>query len=72
MRCLSAGSLLTIILSTALVGESADWSASQINKLPSSETPVRLFNGKDFAGWQGQIGKYWSIAVDTVVGRNTA
>lgn len=72
MRCLSAGSLLTIILSTALVGESADWSASQINKLPSSETPVRLFNGKDFAGWQGQIGKYWSIADDTVIGRNTA
>ena len=27
-----------------------DWSEQQIAKLPASEKPVHLFNGKDFTG----------------------
>ncbi len=48
-----------------------DWTEDQIAKLPSDETPVRLFNGKDFTGWQGHIGKYFTIEDGVIVGRNT-
>jgi hypothetical protein len=30
-------------------------------KLPPEEKPVKLFNGKDLTGWEGQIEKYWSL-----------
>ena len=49
----------------------ADWSEEQIPKLPSGETPVRLFNGKDLTGWEGHIGKYFSVENGVIVGKNT-
>jgi type 1 glutamine amidotransferase len=48
----------------------ADWSRAQ--KFPATEKPAPLFNGRDFAGWQGQLGKYWSIQDGVIIGRNTA
>ncbi len=48
----------------------ADWSEDQISKLPSGEKPLRLFNGKDLDGWEGHIGKYFSVANDVIVGKN--
>ena len=48
----------------------SDWSAEQISKLPKSEKPVHLFNGKDLAGWEGQAKKYWSVEQGVIVGRN--
>jgi CubicO group peptidase (beta-lactamase class C family) len=48
----------------------ADWSEEQIPKLPSGETPVRLFNGKDLSGWEGHIGKYFSVENGVIVGKN--
>jgi hypothetical protein len=30
-------------------------------KLPVRETPIRLFNGKDLTGWEGQTDKYWAV-----------
>src|SRR5207247_5871980 len=51
----------------------ADWSSSV--KFPASEKPVRLFNGKDFEGWEGNTGeggtqKYFTVKDGVIVGRN--
>jgi hypothetical protein len=51
--------------------ERSDWSAEQIKKLPASEKPIHLFNGKDLSNWEGQIGKYFSVENDVIVGRNS-
>lgn len=53
----------------------ADWSSSV--KFPASEKPVRLFNGKDFEGWEGNTGegrtqKYFTIKEGAIVARNEA
>jgi hypothetical protein len=46
--------------------------AAQV-KLPAAEQSraVRLFNGRDFAGWEGHVDPYWSIADGEIVGKNT-
>jgi len=54
-RCLTAG----------------DWSEEQVAKLPSGETAVHLFNGKDLDDWEGHIGKYFSVEDGIIVGRNS-
>ena len=79
MNCrLLAWSALVLVLAGWLVGSSAqekksaspsasadfDWSSSV--KFPASEKPVKLFNGKDFDGWEGNTGeggtqKYFTI-----------
>jgi CubicO group peptidase (beta-lactamase class C family) len=65
--------LAVVILSSTLrPGRAGDWSDEQIPKLPSSESAVRLFNGKDFTGWQGHIGKYFTIENGVIVGKNDA
>jgi type 1 glutamine amidotransferase len=50
----------------------ADWTATV--KLPPEEQPraVRLFNGRDFDGWEGHLDPYWSIEAAELVGRNAA
>lgn len=50
-----------------------DWSASV--KFPEGETPMKLFNGHDFEGWEGNTGeggtqKYFTIADGIIVARN--
>jgi CubicO group peptidase (beta-lactamase class C family) len=52
------------------LASAADWSEEQIPRLPSGETPVRLFNGKDLTGWEGHIGKYFSVEKGVIVGKN--
>jgi CubicO group peptidase (beta-lactamase class C family) len=49
---------------------SADWSEEQISQLPAGEKAVRLFNGKDLTGWDGHIGKYFSVQSGVIVGKN--
>lgn len=46
------------------------WSESQIAKLPGSEKPVHLFNGKDLAGWRPQTKKHFSVRDGIIVARN--
>jgi hypothetical protein len=50
--------------------DAADWSEEQIPKLPAGENVERLFNGKDLSGWQGHVGKYFSVENGVIVGRN--
>jgi hypothetical protein len=52
-----SGWLIVVALSLiSRLALAADWSEDQVPKLPSGEKPVRLFNGKDLAGWEGHIG----------------
>ena len=53
--------LLLLALYSPSSGNAGDWSQEQIPKLPTGETPVQLFNGKDLDGWVGHIGKYFSV-----------
>jgi hypothetical protein len=74
LRCLCLAALVLAIStgsSLAADGNASDWSQQQITKLPSSEKPVHLFNGTDLSGWEGQIGKYFSVDDREIVGRNT-
>lgn len=66
-RLVSFG-VLTLVANLALA---ADWSEEQITRLPAGEQPVRLFNGQDLAGWEGHIGKYFSVENGVIVGRNS-
>lgn len=50
--------------------KAADWSESQIEKLPKNETAVKLFNGKDLTGWVGQKEKYFSAQEGIIVAKN--
>jgi hypothetical protein len=75
MRMLSylAASLLLSVAAIASAQE-ADWSSSV--KFPEGETPVKLFNGQDFEGWEGNTGeggaeKYFTIENGEIVARNS-
>ena len=51
----------------------ADWSSSV--KFPEGEKPVKLFNGKDLEGWEGNTGeggtpKYFTVKDGMIVARN--
>ncbi|MEZ6032212.1 MAG: serine hydrolase [Planctomycetaceae bacterium] len=63
--------IVTLALTPALHAFAAEWSEEQISKLPPSETPVHLFNGKDLDGWEGYLGKYFSVEEGIIVGRNS-
>ena len=68
-----AWSVVILSLFSGLVSRpvlAADWSEEQISKLPSAEKPLRLFNGKDLTGWEGHIGKYFSVEKGVIVGKN--
>jgi len=43
------------------ISEAASWADSEV--LPESESPIRLFNGRDFSRWSGHVTKHWA-AVD--------
>src|SRR5438105_7285567 len=54
-------------------GADIDWASSV--RFPASENPVRLFNGKNFDGWEGNTGeggtqKYFTIKDGVIVARN--
>jgi hypothetical protein len=64
--------LLPAMAVTATIGNAADWSEEQIARLPASEKPVRLFNGKDLSGWDGQKDKYFTVQDGMIVAKNDA
>src|SRR5436190_11244720 len=56
-----------------VLASAQDWASTV--KFPASEKPVRLFNGKDFDGWEGNTGengtpKYFTIKDGAIVARN--
>lgn len=62
--------LLATLGACALARAEDDWSSSV--KFPAEEKPVKLFNGKDFEGWEGHIDKYFTIKDGMIVARNEA
>src|SRR3954465_9842885 len=74
-RFLPSAAAVALVASLAALSNADDWSSS-VN-FPASEKPVRLFNGKDFDGWEGNTGengtpKYFSIKDGAIVARNEA
>jgi hypothetical protein len=71
---LSAVALLTIpVRADDKDKKEADWSSSV--KFPEGEKPVKLFNGKDLEGWDGNTGeggtpKYFTVKDGMIVARN--
>jgi len=64
--------LFVVVVSPAAAAD-ADWASSI--KFPASEKPVKLFNGKNFEGWEGNTGeggtsKYFTVKDGVIVGRN--
>ena len=63
-------SLLILALSlTVTAFAEPNW--AETIALPKSETAVKLFNGIDLTGWEGQIEKYWSLNDSAIRGTNT-
>ncbi len=71
-NCSGMTSLLWVVLLVG-TGQSAmaDWSEDQIPRLPNSEVPIHLFNGSDLSGWEGHIGKYFTVENGMIIGKNT-
>ena len=61
--------LFFVLCVTSAVCTADDWAASV--SLPATETPMRLFNGRDLTGWEGQTDKYWAVEGDAIKGHNT-
>lgn len=73
LRMLLSLSVLASLASLSFAGEKkskADWSAKQISKLPETEKPIHLFNGKDLNGWEGQTETYFSVKDGIIVAKN--
>ena len=62
-------SLIVLAISLTTAFAEPDWAASV--PLPKTETAVKLFNGTDLTGWEGQIEKYWSVNDGAIRGTNT-
>jgi Domain of Unknown Function (DUF1080) len=72
---LRATAALAVLFTMNPASAADDWSSSV--KFPASEKPVKLFNGKNFDGWEGNTGengtpKYFSIQEGVIVARNEA
>ena len=40
--------------------------------IPESESPTRLYNGRDLSGWHGHLGKHWVAAENCICGFNSS
>ncbi len=64
--------LILVLLCGATItnraADAPDWAQNVV--LPATETPVKLFNGRDLTGWEGQIEKYWSVEGGAIKARN--
>jgi len=71
------GLIKTLLVAAWLCSHSASEAAepawAESVALPVSEKPsaVQLFNGRDLTGWEGQIGRYWSVTNGVIRGANT-
>lgn len=51
-----------------IAADDGDWSSSV--KFPENEKAVKLFNGKDFTGWEGHTDKWFKVKDGVIVARN--
>jgi hypothetical protein len=62
---------LLLLVDSARAADVA-WLRKMNQKIPASETKVKLFNTQSLDGWQGQKEKYWTVQDATIIGKNTA
>ena len=62
---------ILVVASTAFAQSPMENWAESV-KLPRTEIAVKLFNGKDLTGWEGQIEKYWSVNDGAIRGTNAS
>jgi hypothetical protein len=73
---LGAAALFAMLSTSVALAEDKpadDWAASV--KFPDGEKPIKLFNGKDFEGWEGNTGaggtpQYFTVKDGVIVARN--
>lgn len=58
-------------LSAGEVAAATDWTSGVTLPAEEQSKAVRLFNGRDFDGWEGHVDPYWSIEGAEIVGKNT-
>ena len=51
-----------------IAADDGDWSSSV--KFPENEKAVKLFNGKDFTGWEGHTDKWFKVKDGMIIARN--
>ncbi|QDT54745.1 hypothetical protein Pan44_27810 [Caulifigura coniformis] len=64
--------VLTVLVAASSEAADVAWLRKMNQKIPASETKVRLFNAQTLDGWQGQKEKYWTVDGGTIIGSNTA
>ena len=62
----------TLVVASAAFAQSPNENWADSVKLPPAEIAVKLFNGKDLTGWEGQIEKYWSVNDGAIRGTNAS
>jgi hypothetical protein len=62
--------LLTLASLLSPLGADDKKGAPVVEPKKGKRETIKLFNGKDLAGWQGHE-KYWSVKDETIIGRNT-
>jgi len=73
-RCWLLGVLLTVtLLHFQPYSQAADLSWTDSINLPETEKKSKtlLFTGRDLAGWEGQVERYWSVTNGMIRGANT-
>ena len=68
VRLLTGLPILGLLCMLVSLATADDWASTV--KFPASEKPVRLFNGKDFEGWEGHVDKYFNIDGNEIVAKN--
>jgi len=65
--------ITTAVLHLQLAAVEAESSWTDSIKLTKAEkrSKVQLFNGRDLAGWEGQLERYWSVTNGLIRGANT-
>jgi hypothetical protein len=71
IRSVVAALALLLLVESSQAADVA-WLRKMNQKIPASETKVRLFNFQSLDGWQGQKDKYWTVQDATIIGKNTA
>jgi type 1 glutamine amidotransferase len=61
-----------VLPSAGEVAAATDWASGVTLPAEEQARVVRLFNGRDFEGWEGHVDPYWSLEGAEIVGKNSA
>ena len=71
MKVFLTSVIAVLLCGPLLAAEPGDgWAEQQVAALPENEKPIRLFNGTDTTGWEGQTEKYFTVEDGIIVAKN--